>query len=173
MPFPFVSCPSVSLLWFAASAAATHYSPRGGRSRRRRREGWNCIGTVRLQGEDYLADVLAVVDEAEGEGTLLQGDLRGDHGAQLAARDPLLERLDVLVERPLRIPEREHVQADEPARALHHRERVEDRCAGEHLRHLRDAASLAAAHGRGADADHPAAGAEERPALAEARPSHS
>src|SRR4051812_13657820 len=106
MPVPFDSCLPFS--WVCGYAAATRYSPRGGR-RRSREEGWNCIGSSTLQGEDHLADVAALLDEAVRVRALVERELLGHDRPQLAALDPLAKRLDVLVERALGIPQREHV----------------------------------------------------------------
>src|SRR2546423_1011895 len=158
---------SFGLLWSRGFAAATRYSPRRGR-RRSRSESRNVIAMPTLQSEHHLAHVLALRDVAVGVGTLLERERLGDHRPQPSRRGPVEERPDVLVERPLRVPQLEHVEADHRLRLGHRRDREEGRHLDHRLERPRDAAALAAGDRRRAEADQPAARAEERPAAPEA-----
>src|SRR5437588_4488486 len=123
-----------------------------------------------LEREDHLADVLPVLDEAMRVGAALEWEGLGDDRAQLPGLEPVPQGIDELVERSLRVPQPEHVEADEGLRLRHHRNRPE-------ARHLRDGAGglqhvapRARGRRREAEADEPASGAQQRPAALEALP---
>src|SRR2546421_3257586 len=156
----FLSVPRLGLLWSRGFAAATRYSPRRGR-RRSRSESWNVIARLTLQSEHHLAHVLAVRDVAVRFRPLPEREGLGHHGAELSGLGPPAEWLEVLVERAVGVPEREHVQPDHRLGLGHHWD-------GEERGHLdhgpesaRDAPLLALGDGRRPVAHQPAARAQE------------
>src|SRR3954453_11835147 len=143
--------------------------PEGGGGEGGGGRGGTACAALSLHRQYDLADVLALGQVAMRVRPALERERLRHHRAQLAALHALAQRGEVLVERALRVPQLQHVEADHGARAAHHRDRVEDRHGGERAGHRADAALLAAHHRRRAEAHEPPAGAEQRPAPAKAR----
>src|SRR3954452_25336389 len=127
-------------------------------------------GPLRLHGQYHLADVLALGHEAVRVAAAVEGERLGHDRPDHPAGHELAQACGVLRRGAVRVPDLEHVQADHPARAVHHPQHVEARHAGHGAQRLRRAPPLALHARGGADEDHPPAGAQQRVALLEAAP---
>ena len=112
--------------WFSLGlrlAAATRYSPRRGRRRRRRRSARHDMEReayrVVTGSEHDLADVAALVQVAVRRRAVLERERLCHDRADVALLEPARQRLDVLVERVLGVPQHEHVEADHRLRLAH------------------------------------------------------
>src|SRR3954447_15315689 len=150
---------------FAAQRPPRAIPPEGGEGEVGGGRGRSACAGWSLHRQDNLPHVLPVGKQAVCVRGLLERKRLVHDRPQPALLDPAAQGREVLVERALRVPQPQHVEADDCARAAHHQKRVEDGRGAEHARYRADAAPLPAHDARGAVADKPPAGPEQRPAL--------
>ena len=111
MPFLSVSPPALLLCWFAATRPPRAIPPEGGGG-----EGAGRAGTASLRTgyrvRTTLPTFLRSCMKRWASGPRSSGKASATTGRSLPSLDPLAQRLDVVVERALRVPELEHVQPD-------------------------------------------------------------